>query len=500
MDALLSPTLSLPSQALLRTAYGALLLATLIMLLPHARRVFLTERYGGYAQASRLTDPIGNPIVLPLVLALWFAAAVLLIIGRHTVLAAFINLVFCWYFFIFTRWRGLLRGMGAPGFLAYWLGACVFFLEYGLYLEPTGTLRSLALLLFQFELAIILLSAGFYKLLSGYSANIGMQLGMVNPMWGHWWTIYKDMPPSHWIFRLLNHLAYVSELLFPTLVILPATRWVGGLILLVTFFFITTQIRLWLLAEMVMVSSIIYYPPGSPPDALITSAFPYTSTFTTNLTAPLSLNLGLAFGLILYLALLPAAFCGLWFNALLKRSLPPPFQALLDSFSHVFGLSLWRVFTADLTSFFVNIWIRQPGTTHEMLWARWGAWQWSQWLRYQLVSEAICVTSLFTTLKYYPSNKNIFRDRLLRYARTIPLPSHSHLRFEYVSVRPLASRFEFIPAAEYIVDATLGTVEERILDPTAPVYQPHAASRVFEADRPGSYAPRREPTGSARVG
>ena len=28
------------------------------------------------------------------------------------------------------RWSGTLRGMGAPGFIAYWIGGAVFLLEY----------------------------------------------------------------------------------------------------------------------------------------------------------------------------------------------------------------------------------------------------------------------------------------------------------------------------------------------------------------------------------
>src|SRR5438034_1007430 len=97
MDNFFSPTLSLSTQAFLRAAYGILLLASLLLVLPHARRFFLSERYGGYAQSSRLTDAIQNPVVLPLAMALWLAAAALLVLGQHTVLAAFVNLMFCRY-------------------------------------------------------------------------------------------------------------------------------------------------------------------------------------------------------------------------------------------------------------------------------------------------------------------------------------------------------------------------------------------------------------------
>src|SRR5215510_14128652 len=77
---------------------------------------------------------------------------------------------------------------------------------------------------------------------------------------------------------------------------------------------------------------------------------------------------------------------------------------------------------------------------------------WGGGLRYGHVCESVTVTSLFTTLKYYPSNADLFRDLLLRYARTVPCPSGGVLVFEYVSLRKAERRFESFTAAEYIVD------------------------------------------------
>ena len=92
---------------------------------------------------------------------------ILLVIGRYTVTFSLINLILCRYFFIHMRWKGILRGMGAPGFMTYWLGACVFFLEYGLHFDPSGVIRSLALTVFRFDFAAIMISAGVYKLVCG---------------------------------------------------------------------------------------------------------------------------------------------------------------------------------------------------------------------------------------------------------------------------------------------------------------------------------------------
>ena len=53
----------------------------------------------------------------------WFCCSLLLTFGRWTVAAALLNLFLCRYFFVHMRWKGVLRGMGAPGFMTYWLSA-----------------------------------------------------------------------------------------------------------------------------------------------------------------------------------------------------------------------------------------------------------------------------------------------------------------------------------------------------------------------------------------
>src|SRR5262249_19851289 len=162
-----------------------LLLLTLLQTLPQARRFFVSERWGGYAKSDRWVDLAQNPYALLLIQVVWLTSAALLVIGRATVPAALVNLALCRYFLIAMRWKGVLRGMGAPGFMIYWLGAAVFLLEYGLHHDPTGSVRSTALLAFRIDFAVIMLCAGTYKMLAGYPRNDGMELGMINPWWGY---------------------------------------------------------------------------------------------------------------------------------------------------------------------------------------------------------------------------------------------------------------------------------------------------------------------------
>ena len=480
----LLPAFSVSTQAFVRVAYGLLMLATLVQALPEARRFFMSERWGGYTQSSRLADAIQNPLVMPLVLAIWMAAAAALVAGWASPWPALVNLLMCRYFFIQMRWRSVLRGMGAPGFMAYWTGLAVFLLEYTQRFAPE--VRSLALLVLQVDLALIMLSAGIYKFTAGYPRNQGMELGLCNPMWGYWWRWYAARPPNSAVFWTMNQFAWGTEVVLALLMLVPATRELGGLLLIVSFLFILTQIRLGFLCEMVVVCGLLYVQSGGAVERWIVAA-------TGPVQAPLAAAPGVALetantllggALWTYLLLLPLAHAGLYYNFYARRALTAPVQHVLERYTNLFGMIIWRVFSVDLVNFFIRIW-REPrhGGT------RTPAGTLGSWPRFNHVGEMICVTSLFTTLKYYPSNEGMFRERLLRYARTIPHERSEVLVFEYVSVVRRETRFDWVPAGEYRVDVEAETVTERALDESFAPRAAHAVSPVHAGDLPGSYAP-----------
>lgn len=483
MDGFL-PTLSPTTQALVRSAYGVLLLLTLGQALPEARRFFLSERWGGYAKSSRDVDAVQNPLVMPLLLVVWGAAGVSLTVGWQPAVAALVNLALCRYFFIHMRWKGVLRGMGAPGFIAYWLGFAVWLLEYTTAYAPG--LRALALLVAQVDLACIMLSAGVYKFTAGYPRNHGMELGMCNPMWGYWWRFYARRPPGHLVFHTLNHLAWSTEVVAALLMLVPATREAGAVILGLSFVFIGTHIRLGFLTEMVVVACFLYVPAGGVVDAWVVSllgavtAAPAVPTgAVTGIVNPL---LGAA--LVAYLVLLPLAHGGLYYNFYARRSFPPLLQRLLERYTNLFGMIIWRVFSVDLVNFFIRIHREARDGGERRLVAPLGSWP-----RFNHVGEMICLTSLFTTLKYYPGNDAIFRERLLRYARTVPRQAGDVLIFEYVSVVKTATAFDWVPKAEYRVDVDAALIGERLLDEQFSTRAAHAVSPVHAGAVPGSYAP-----------
>lgn len=482
VDAVL-PDLSLSTQAFVRASYGVLMALTLLQALPQGRRFFLSERWGGYAKSSRDVDAIQNPWVLPAVLVVWFGAVLAIITGAASPWPALVNVVLCRYFFVHMRWKGILRGMGAPGFMAYWLGLAVFLLDYSALYAPT--LRPLALLVLQVDFAFIMLSAGVYKFTAGYPRNHGMELGMCNPMWGYWWRRYVALPPGHRVFWTLNQLAWGTEVVAALMMLIPVTRELGGLLIVASFTFILTQIRLGFLCEMVIVGGLLFLVPGGWVDWWVSAIVgsPAVPVVQAGTVASV-LNPALASALVGYFVLLPLAHAGLYYNFYGRRALPQPFQRLLDRYTNTFGIIIWRVFSVDLVNFFIEVYSQPKGSGDRTLVVRPGRWG-----RFTHVGEMICLTSLFTTLKYYPSNDAVFRERLLRYARTLPHSAGTVLVFRYVSVVKGATRFDWVPVAEYHVDVDAGDVAEHMLDESFSTRLAHAASPVHEGAVPGSYAP-----------
>jgi hypothetical protein len=472
------PDLGVATQALIRSAYGVLMIATLLQALPEARRFFLSERWGGYANSQPDVDLIQNPFVMPALFAAWMAAALSLVAGWWMPWAAVVNLVLCRYFFIHMRWKGVLRGMGAPGFIAYWLGAVVTLLEVTRRFAPS--VLPMALLVAQVDFAFLMFSAGFYKLTAGYPRNHGMELGLCNPMWGYWWRSYVKRAPSSPVFWVMNQLAWTTEVVAALLMFVPATRELGAVLIIVSFIFIATQIRLGFLTEMVIVCSVIFLSPAHIIGRWLESVLGGAVPPPVMPIAPLATVLTAA--LWAYLVLLPLAGAGLYSNFYARRALPPLLQTALERYTNFFGIILWRVFSVDLVNFFIRM-SRVRGAERIPI-GPLGAWP-----RFNHVGEMICLTSLFTTLKYYPSNNQLFQERLFRYARTLPREPGERLVFEYVSVVKQADRFDWVSVGEFEVDLEARQITERWFDRSISPRAAHQTSPVHEGVVPGSYRP-----------
>ncbi len=476
------PHVSDSVEACFRAGYGILLFVILTMAFRHGQRFFLSEKWGGYGESSRHVEVVQNPIVYPVVAVLWLLCAILITCGVASIWASLINLLLCRYFFVQMRWKGVLRGMGAPGFMTYWLGMVTFLLEYALHYA--SDLYPLVLLVAQVDFALIMLSSGIYKFFAGYPRNHGMELGMVNPQWGYWWKHLSKLSPNHWFFQFCNQMAWSVQIAAAVLMLVPQTRLIGALMIMGSFVFIATQIRLGVLCHMVILGGLLFFTPGSFFDQAISQAVPQSLIHApVETVGPRFLNFALGVSLCGYLGLLPLAHGGLFYNFYGRKTLPDLLQKLLEIYTNFFGLIIWRVFSVDVTNFYVLIY-EQPsdGASRRLLshYDRFGS-------RHNHVGEAITVTCVFTTLKYYPSDSARFQSRLLRYAKTLPCPDDSILVFEYRSIRKKHDQFETVTVAEYHVDVYALTVEEKTFGDDSVVRSPHSASPIFEGVRPGSY-------------
>jgi hypothetical protein len=415
-------------------------------------------------------------------MAVWMAVAIALAFGRNVLLASLANLLLCRIFFVDLRWRSATRGFGAPGFMTYWTGAAVCLITWLDAARPAWS--PLAVLTFQIDYALIMLSAGIYKFRAGYRSGDGMQFGLANPQWGYWSAWYAKWPPQHWAFRVQNQLAWSVEVVGAVLMLIPQTRLLGALAIALSFVYVATQIRLATLCWVVILGALLFVAAGSPVNNWLPSWSLEPGQMPSAILGIAGSLLPVALGV--YLALLPLAHLGLWTNLYARRRLPEPLQRALELYTNLFGLIVWRVFSADHTNFFVRVLLERDDTRREL--TRWG---WPPWGRFNFVGESIALTSLFTLRRYYPQDEQRFHDRLRRIARTLPYRGGERAVFRVVLLESASDRFREVDAVEYVVEPDSGVIEVRQLDATRPIEGVTSHSPIHTAARPGTYAPAR---------
>ncbi|MGE0763256.1 MAG: hypothetical protein AB7N80_08260 [Bdellovibrionales bacterium] len=472
------PELSLTVEVLIVKAYVALMLLTLITLIPMWRRYFTTARWDGYIESTPLRDRLYSPLTAWILLAVWTASLLAMWMNAAGPWAALLNAAICYHFFIRQRWCSLLRGMGAPGFMSWWIAMAILGLQLSNHFATN--LRGLVVLAFQVDFALIMFSAGFYKLTAGYLQNHGMEVGMVNPMWGYASRFFARFSPNHGLFWFLNQMAWSTEIVASILMLIPnpMTRILGAAMIAGSFVFVGTQIRLNLLTEMVILSCAIFIPANGWLDQHLTG---WVST-----TSPAAVN-GLGepwlavFQVLLwaYIVLRPMTLLGLYYNFYVQKTFWRPLQKALEKWANTFGIILWRVFTQEVTNFYIRI--QREGETAALSHYT-NPFNW----RFNNVAEAIAVATLFTTKKYFASNKNLFLDRLRRYARTL---SGEKFEFTYVSILKEGSRFVEREVIRYHVNAKTGEVQESVLSSELAARFGQSTTAAKNCAIPGSYAP-----------
>lgn len=477
------------SYAQVCTAIGLLFLLDWIFFLPLFRVGFSQRESENFA-----TDDLGFRLLLHSVwitsIGLWLST---LPSGR-LVGALGLTLIFRQYF-IAQRWSSVRRGFGAPGFMAHWTARVVFLIECVRHLDPGGQTLSLLVTTVRWDFGWIMICAGTYKLLVGYLHNNGMEYGRVNPIWGYHWWFFRRVSPHGWLPTLENYLACLVEIAAGLLLVLPwPIAYVAGAIgVSLSFFYVSLSIRLGRLAILMTAVPFLLWPSVSSTITAGPMLFAGPGPLLPILPVVRA-------ALWAYMILLPAVKIMQYTNLFLNRTFPQPFQRWLTRYANWVPIIMWRVFTADVTNFYVRVLgCDEQGQTIEPIIteASYGITSWRRvWFKLRLlhVSESIALVSVFTTRKYFPSNMELFSDKLRRYASSLLLDwkrGYPLLRFEYVKIHKADDHFEYLRLGDYVLDTRSGDVREERLAPGFSFTQTAEYSPIREGAAPGSMEAKR---------
>jgi len=180
---------------------------------------------------------------------------------------------------------------------------------------------------------------------------------------------------------------------------------------------------------------------------------------------------------------------GTYYNFYGKKRLPDRWQAFQDRWTNLWGIIIWRVFTIDNTNFYIKLFLQDRDSGERELYSQPGRFEFSKGIRYCHVCEFVCFVSIFTTLKYFPSNSPLFTKKLLRYARTIPCSRDQVLVFQWVDIKKEDNRFLDVASKEYRVDLLSEELTVTDLADGTTATDSLRYSDLVEGAQVGSYAP-----------
>ncbi len=470
---------------LARQLAGALFLLDLLCYLPWAR-VCLGEGYWGPSHRH----------VLRWVLPLWGAAALALLLGFYPLVAVVVLWRIFRHYHIVNRWKNPFRGGGAPGFMSHWVALYLILFELAAWLDPSGRLIASVRLMSNVDFGVILLCSGSYKALSGYLRGEGMEYGLANPFWGYCFSWFRRRRPSFPGFRLQDiwaSFAQVSTGLCLLLGAAPSMPWqlrtAGAVLCILSFGYLLPTVRLGRLAVLMMVPAMWFLPElGWALPAPLARALPAV-------VAPQAVLTALTVATLAYLAVLPLVKAMQYLNLFAKVSLWRPLQEALTWYANRVPIIMWRVFTPDVTNFFIRIFrvdrvsgdrtkLVHEDTTYSYRDLR----NWRRSARFLHVTESIALTTVFTLLKYFRSQRALFEERLRAYAATLG-EDGALLEFEYVAILKGEREFEFLPVTRFTVDLASGELTEHRLVPEFEYDAPAKYSHIKETAGFGTYAP-----------
>ena len=323
----------------------------------------------------------------------------------------------------------------------------------------------------RYDFAVIMLCSGLYKALVGYFNRNGMEFGAVNPLWGYHYKFFKKISPDNWYLHFQNITASAGELLIGTLLIFPSLQLYGALICMLSFLYLIPLIRLGRLSSLMIIIPILFLPDlgvyfNNYQASYISNTYYDFNEFHESYTYH-----AVSLFCYLYCALLPFVKLTQYFNLFLNYNFPKFYQLIINMVSRITPIIIWRVFTADVTDFFIRITLLDKDNKQDVVLLDenqiYSYDNWDNFLikhRFLQVTESITIVSLFNTLKYFPSKSSLFEDKLLKYSNTLPNVKNKIIKYEYVKILKQNTGFIYKPSAYYLVDLKNYKIEEIIID------------------------------------
>lgn len=414
--------------------------------------------FGSYLNSNRKY----SREILIIIFILWLICLISILLDFHRLLFSFILIPIFRYYFISTRWSSLLRGGGAPGYMSYYSLLIILLSELS-FILPTGNHVWLGYLI-MLDFGTIILCSGIYKSLSGYLKSDGMEYGLANPMWSYFFKYFSKISPNNTFFKVQNYTACLLQIFAGLCILLSPINvyfgFIGGTIVFMSFLYLIPLVRLGRLATIMMSISILFIPDLK------------FSLFSTSQSNPqtvhiIQFNCLNDFFKIIYLTYLPllviikfTQYLNLFKNIYWSHKI----NSLLSKIANFFPVIIWRVFTPDVTNFYIKIKIQNKiDKSVEILdenniYSYFTNYSFWNKFRFLHVMESIALTNIFNSLRYFKNNQRLFIERLLRYSKTFPNHTDKIITYDYILIEKTIKTFEYKLLKSFIVDTKNGSI------------------------------------------
>lgn len=395
-----------------------------VLLIPNYKLIFSEKKFGGYLDRKKMSLKFESELVT----VVWILLNFLLLLEIEIIYTSFMLLLFCYYYFILHRFTSISRGMGAPGYFTFFINKINFLIILASEYFP-NSLNYLVNFI-STEIGLIFVVSAVYKIKSGYLTDRGINIGLVNPQWSYFPNFWQKISPFSIKFKILNFLSIYMELLGGIFLCIPKTQIAGFTLITLTFLAVATTVRLGVLCIQIILSVSIVF---------------INTLETKNLTyrhdvLKIILFIIIIAEIISYLVNFMILTKEYNFKFIIRR-----FVQLMNKY---YGISLWRVFTSDITSIYVEVYAKNKFGEYKLL-SEWDKWN---CFRYRNVGESITITSIFTTLKYFPADSNLFENKLLTHSYSIKHYDFIKYKVYYIDSNIAHSFHEFVLISHFNVN------------------------------------------------